>query len=140
MRTMVILSTLMLIFTCSCSESYVKNFKTSEVNTLPEGYMDSIEYKEGILFASGWSADKEDGAPLEKILIYVDNKLLGKVTKKGIQRPDVANYSKNPNWLLSGWELRMEISLAKGTHRAFAVSFDKMEGFTKLDEIIFVVS
>jgi hypothetical protein len=128
-----------LVLVSSCSESYKKNFKTGDVNNLPEGNLDYMEYKNGVFHARGWSADKEDGAPLNKVLLYIDNKLLGKVTQKALERPDVVNFFKNQNYMKSGWEFMAKVPLTKGKHFAYAVAYDNMEGFTRIQEKEFVV-
>jgi hypothetical protein len=128
-----------MVFVLSCSESYTKNFKTGDVNRLPEGNVDEMEYKNGVFHARGWSADKEDGAPLNKVLIYIDNKLLGKVTQKALERPDVAKFFNNQNYVPSGWQFTAKVTLSRGKHFAYAVAYDNMEGLTKIQAKEFVV-
>jgi hypothetical protein len=122
-----------------CSDAYLKNFETSGINNSPEGALDFSEYKDGVITAKGWSADKEDGAPIEKVMIYVDNKVLGKVTKKGIEREDVVKFYNKPAWIRSGWEIEAIVPLTKGKHMIFAVSYDKAEAFSKTAEKEFTI-
>ena len=122
-----------------CSDPYLKNFETVGTNNSPEGALDFCEYKDGVLSAKGWSADKEDNAPVEKVMIYIDNKALGKVTKKGIEREDVVKFYNNPAWIRSGWEIEANVPLTKGKHMAFAVSYDKAEAFSKTAEKEFTI-
>ena len=52
----------------------------SQGNTPPTGYLDVAKYEKGSFLASGWAADKEDGAPVSKVKVYIDKKLVGKAT------------------------------------------------------------
>ncbi len=44
------------------------------------GMIEVVRYDNGELFVSGWAADEEDGAPVKKIEIFVDDKLVGEAT------------------------------------------------------------
>jgi hypothetical protein len=113
-------------FICACSQEkdYSKNFST--INDAPVGAYDVVKYENGVFTSIGWSADKEDGAPLKKVLIYVDGKVAGEA-KFTIERPDVVNVFSNDRWLKSGWQLSVEIPLDKGTHSSMALSYDSKE-------------
>ena len=50
------------------------------------------------------------------------------------ERPDVAQVLNNPEWLKSGWEIRVEITLPKGPHTVSAYAYDTMEAPTKFPE------
>ncbi len=64
-----------LFFISACSQDYSKNFKTP--NEAPKGFFDVAKYENGMFTGVGWSADKEDGAPLKKVMVYVDGKTVG---------------------------------------------------------------
>jgi hypothetical protein len=100
-------------------------------NTPPEGFLDLATYEKGHFRAGGWAADKEDNAPVKKVMVYVDNKILGEA-ELGIQRGDVATEKKNPNWKNSGWEINKQIPLDKGSHQVYAVAVDKQGAEVKL--------
>jgi len=88
------------------------------------GFLDLVKYENGLFYAWGWAADKEDGAPVEKVMIYIDEKWIGDA-RLGLDRPGVATEMMNPNWLKSGWELSVPISLEKRIHRVYALSLNK---------------
>ncbi len=128
----------------SCSEKnsekiHAENFKTDSVNTLPQGNLDTVRYEKGILSANGWCSDAEDGTPVQRVMIYVDNKLLGQA-KLDSERPDVAKYFNNQKWIKSGWEIKAELPLSKRQHTLFAFCYDKMEAPAKLGDKEFVVN
>src|SRR5574340_872038 len=79
-----------LIFISACSQEekkdYSKNF--AKINDAPVGFYDVAKYENGVFTGIGWSADKEDGVPLKKVLVYVDGKLAGEAEFQ-IDRPDV---------------------------------------------------
>ena len=121
------------MFVVSCSEKssiHTENFNTAGVNDLPRCSLDAAEFKAGTLSVDGWAADQEDGVPVPRVMVYVDNKLVGKATL-GIERPDVATHFKNSNWTRAGWQMRAALPLSKGKHTLFAVAYDKMEAFSK---------
>jgi hypothetical protein len=109
---------------CSQEKDYSKNF--SKPNDAPVGFYDSAKYENGLFTAVGWSADKEDGAPLKMVLVYVDGKVVGEA-KFIHDRPDVASVFKNDHWLKSGWQISAEIPLDKGLHSSMALSYDSKE-------------
>ena len=111
-------------FISSCSEDYSKNFKTP--NEAPKGSYDVAKYGNGLFTGIGWSADKEDGTPLKKVMVYVDGKAVGEA-KFIIDRPDVVDVFKDSRWLKSGWLVSARIPLSKGPHMSIAISYDKQE-------------
>jgi hypothetical protein len=103
------------------------------------GYLDAVKYEKGFFFANGWAADKEEGASVIKVEVYIDKKLVGKATL-GLNRPDVPVVMKNPAWGKSGWRFVSKISLKKGIHEAYAMAYDKKNASRKLiNEKIFKV-
>jgi len=115
----------LLIFTGACSKEekkdYSKNF--AKINDAPVGFYDVAKYEKGVFTGIGWSADKEDGAPLKKVLVYVDGELAGEAEVQ-IDRPDVAKTFNNDKWLRSGWTMSVKIPLSKGPHSTMALSYD----------------
>lgn len=131
---------LMFLFFTSCSDSiHTENFKSPEINALPGGNIDIAQYAGKTFYAAGWAADKEDGVAVPKVMVYVDNKLLGKASP-GLERPDVASHFNNPAWTKSGWDIKANIPLNKGKHIAYAVVYDRMEAFSKSPEREFTVN
>ncbi len=116
------------IFISACSQEqkkdYSKNFAT--LNDAPVGFYDVAKYEKGVFTAIGWSADKEDGAPLKRVIVYVDGKAAGEAEFQ-IDRLDVVNVFKNANWLKSGWIMSVKIPLNKGPHTSMALSYDSKD-------------
>jgi len=104
---------------------------TAADSNLPSGFLDIVRYDKGTFYAIGWAADEKDGAPVSSVTLYVDDKAIGKA-KLGMSRLDVANVYKNPNWQKSGWDISIKITLAKGTHKAYAVAVNKQGGKNRL--------
>ena len=78
----------------------------------------------GTLRASGWAADQEDGAPVNRVEVRIDGSAVGNATL-GISRPDVASSFNDPRYTSSGWSFSYNIgTLATGTHTVTAVAFD----------------
>jgi hypothetical protein len=108
----------------ACSQDYRKNFKAP--NEAPTGFYDAANYENGVFTAVGWSADKEDGAPLKRVMVYVDGKAVGEA-KFILDRPDVAVAYKDSRWLKSGWQVSARIPLSRGPHTSLAISYDNKE-------------
>ena len=114
----------MLFSACSGEKDYARNFDTS--NVPPLCFYDAAMYEKGGFTAIGWAADKEDGAPLKKIIVYVDGKAVGE-GKYYTDRQDVVGMYKNERWLKSGWRVQAAIPLEKGPHSSMALAYDKDE-------------
>ncbi len=114
----------MLIGACSQEKDYARDFDTS--NVPPLCFYDLALYEKGGFTAIGWAADKEDGAPLKKIIVYVDGKAVGEA-KYYTDRSDVVSMYKNERWLKSGWRVSIKIPLEKGPHTSMALAYDKDE-------------
>src|SRR5581483_3486519 len=98
-------------------------------NTPPFGWVDTgsfgfVEQKTAYQI-SGWAADKEDGSPVSKVQLLLDNStVLGNATL-GLQRQDVANGFNDPRYLNSGWSFSYNIgTLATGSHTITAIAYD----------------
>jgi hypothetical protein len=139
-RCLCLTAILILIASCSKDETiHEKNFRSPETNKLPFGHLDVAYYKDGIFQASGWAADTEDSAPIQKVMVYIDNKLLGKASM-GFERPDVAKHFNTPKWSKSGWQMKAKIPLSKEQHTVSAYAYDSMEVPVKFsEEVAFVV-
>jgi hypothetical protein len=117
-KIMVALSMVMIFITMP--PSYAKE------NGSLTGYLDSARYEKGFFKAFGWAADNKEGAPVKKVMVYIDKKLVGQA-KLGLARPDVTGAMKKSDWGKSGWELGVKISLNKGMHTAYAVAYNKKD-------------
>jgi len=122
--TMGLIGLVIFISACSQDKDYSKNFSTP--NDAPMGSYDVAKYENGVFTGIGWSADKEDGAPLKMILVYVDGKAVGEA-KYYTDRPDVVAVYKNNRWLKSGWRVSAKIPLDKGLHSTMALSYDSSD-------------
>ncbi|MBP1748699.1 MAG: repeat-associated core domain protein [Deltaproteobacteria bacterium] len=111
------------IVACSRQKDYSKNFSTP--NDAPISYYDIAKYEKGVFTGAGWSADKEEGAPLKKVLVYVDGKAVGEANIA--DRPDVANAFKDDRFLKSGWLISARIPLDKGAHSSMVLSYDSKD-------------
>lgn len=125
-KTMVVglIGTLIFISACSDEKDYSKNFTIP--NDAPVGSYDVVKYEKGIFTGVGWSADKEDGVSLKKVLVYIDGKEVGEA-KFVTSRPDVVAAHKNDLWLKCGWQVTARIPLGKGPHTSMALSYDSKD-------------
>jgi len=115
-----------MIFLAACSDEkdYARNFAIA--NDAPMGAYDVAKYEKGRFTGIGWSADKQDGVALKKVLVYIDGKEVGEA-KFIINRPDVVAVFKNENWLKCGWQISAQIPLSKGPHTSMALSYDSKD-------------
>jgi hypothetical protein len=119
-----LIGTMIFIAACSEERDYRKNFTIP--NDAPVGAYDVAKYEKGVFTGIGWSADKEDGVSLKKVLVYIDGKEVGDA-KFMINRPDVVGVLKNDRWLKCGWQISAQIPLSKGTHTSMALSYDSKD-------------
>jgi hypothetical protein len=119
-----LMGSVIFISACSQEKDYSENFAAP--NDAPIGNFDVAKYENGVFTGIGWSADKEDGVSLKKVLVYVDGKAVGEA-KFLINRPDVVGAFKNDLWLKSGWQVWAKIPLNKGPHTSMALSYDSKE-------------
>jgi hypothetical protein len=119
-----LIGSVIFISACSRDKDYSKNFSTP--NDAPVSSYDVAKYENGVFTGIGWSADKEDGAPLKMVLVYVDGKAVGEA-KFILDRPDVVSVFKNDRWLKSGWQVSTKIPLDKGLHSSMALSYDSKD-------------
>jgi hypothetical protein len=87
----------------------------------------------------GWFADRQDGAPLTNVTVYIDGISIGKPTL-GIARPDVAAAYGN-TYLNSGFQLLYPAaSLSLGAHQVQAIAIDSAGRSTTLVSRFFMVA
>jgi len=78
----------------------------------------------GIVTASGWAADNEDGAPVSMVKVLLDGVSIGNVALGG-SRPDVATAYNRPDFTNSGWSFTGSVRTASvGGHTLTAVGYD----------------
>jgi hypothetical protein len=119
-----LIGSMIFIAACSDEKDYSKNFTTP--NDPPVGSYDVAKYEKGIFTGIGWSADKEDGVSLKKVMVYIDGKQAGEA-KFVVNRPDVVGVFKNDQWLKCGWQVSAQIPLSKGPHTSMALSYDSKD-------------
>ena len=119
-----LIGSVIFIAACSQEKDYSKNFTTP--NDAPLGSYDVAKYEKGVFTGIGWSADKEDGVSLKKVLVYIDGKEAGEA-KFIVNRPDVVGVFKNDRWLKCGWQVSAQIPLSKGPHISMALSYDSKD-------------
>ena len=76
----------------------------------------------GILYVWGWAADSGQGAPVDRVIVYVDGTLAG-VATLGVERPDVEQHYGRADYSTSGWNFGMLTSkLTLGKHTVTAMA------------------
>ena len=97
------------------------------VNNAPFGWLDSVqgEAKTGnSLTLAGWAVDHEDGVPVTKIEVLLDDKVLSEATL-GKERMDVAKSMGKPAWQNSGWVATVWLAnVSSGAHKIAVVAYD----------------
>ncbi|MGZ4814870.1 MAG: alkaline phosphatase family protein [Terriglobales bacterium] len=119
-------------------------FKTPEYITVaasaPFGFQDSALGPDGtssvpqnqVLTVQGWAADKIDGAPVSRVVLYIDNKQVGTATL-GFARPDIAKQFNDQRYLYSGWKFTYNVGdMALGNHTVASIAYNKAGAHTKL--------
>lgn len=124
MHRLKVIFSIYLVFAFSLAGCQQKTSETITNNKPPTISIGAINYANGVIYAAGWAADDEDGAPIKKVIIFIDGKESG-TARLGLERKDVAEHFKNSNWLQSGWEFKGRITLDKGKHKLYAIAFDK---------------
>jgi hypothetical protein len=93
----------------------------------PEGFVDEVngELKTGgSITVVGWAADTEDGAPVKKVEVLLDNNVVAQATLGG-DRVDVANTIGRQDWLRAGWAASVSLAnVARGRHNLAAIAYD----------------
>ena len=76
----------------------------------------------GILYVFGWAADTAKGAPVDRVMVYVDGISTGAATL-GAPRRDVEKYFSRSDYSNSGWSFQMSASkLSPGKHTVTATA------------------
>jgi hypothetical protein len=76
----------------------------------------------GILLVYGWAADTAKGAPVDRVMVYVDGISAGAATLGQVRR-DVENYYNRNDYSNSGWNFKMSASLlSPGKHTVTATA------------------
>ena len=76
----------------------------------------------GILLVYGWAADTSKGAPVDRVMVYVDGASAG-AAMLGSPRQDVAKLYGRSDYSNSGWSFQMSVSkLSPGKHTVTATA------------------
>jgi len=101
----------------------------------PEGWMDAVNGTArtgGSIAIGGWAADAEDGAPVKKIEVLLDNNVVAEGTL-GTERTDVVKVSGRQDWLRAGWAATISLAtVSPGHHQLSAVAYDSAGNRTTL--------
>lgn len=93
----------------------------------PEGFVDEVngELKTGgSITVSGWATDVDDGAPVKKIEVLLDNNVVAQATL-GSERADVAQAFGRQDWLRAGWVATISLDkITPGLHKITAIAYD----------------
>jgi hypothetical protein len=77
----------------------------------------------GILYVFGWAADTAKGAPVDRVMVYVDGVSAG-AAMLGATRRDVAEHYGRSDYSKSGWNFSMSASgLSPGEHTVAATAY-----------------
>jgi hypothetical protein len=78
----------------------------------------------GSIAIGGWAADPEDGAPVKKIEVLLDNNVVAEGTL-GTERADVVKVSGRQDWLRAGWAATISLAtVSPGHHKLSAMAYD----------------
>lgn len=83
------------------------------------GWIDSANRPAGTssVEVAGWAADPRSGAPVAKVELLLNGKVVG-VARTGEPRRDVMQTLKRPDFLKSGWKARIDLKgMRAGTYR-----------------------
>ena len=91
----------------------------------------------GTLLVAGWAADQQDGAPISKVQVLIDDAVVGEATL-GDARPDVAAALNNPAFTNSGWHFSYPVpgNLLPGTHTVRAVARNSIGSIASLSNLV----
>jgi len=110
-------------------------------NSPPEGYVEVIEdagdgdrilAQSGVLRMRGWAADKEQGSPVTRVEIRINDQPFG-TAALGFARSQIATVFNRPAWSLSEWRFEQNIGmLGLGVHTVSAWALDDKGSSIKL--------
>lgn len=86
------------------------------------GWIDAANRPAGssTLDVAGWAADARSGAPVAKVELLLNGKVVG-TAQTGEARRDVVQGMKRPDFLKSGWKARLDLKgMRAGTYRLTA--------------------
>ena len=86
------------------------------------GWIGPVSYVAGQpnLSRNGWAADARTGAPVARVEILFNDKVVGRA-ELGEARRDVVQTLRRPDFLKSGWKARVELKgMRSGTYRLTA--------------------
>lgn len=93
----------------------------------PVGYLDGVDGEiktGGSIMVSGWAADNEDGAPVKKVEVLLDSKVVAQATL-GKERGDVATTTGHLAWQRAGWDAVVSLAnVSSGAHKLSAIAHD----------------
>jgi hypothetical protein len=98
-------------------------------NTAPPiGWMDQMYGTPkvgGSISVRGWAADPDDGAPVQKIEVTIDDRVVALANPINLARPDVVSNMHRDDYLNSGWGAEVRLTgVFPGKHRLAAVAYD----------------
>jgi hypothetical protein len=102
------------------------------VNSQPVAAL-NVAFDGGRLIATGWAVDRDDGAPVASVSIYIDGLYVAEAVT-GVPRPDIADYAVNSlgypgpstRFLGAGFEYAYSpIELGTGLHFVVALVRDR---------------
>jgi hypothetical protein len=137
MRRVAPCSLMLAVLLCSCSggTSSVDTNKNSAAapapkgpNTPPIGWLGEVNGTPkvgGTIAVNGWAADEQDGAPVQKIEVTIDDRVVALAGPINLARTDVVQVTHRPDFLNSGWGADVRLTgVFPGKHRIAAVAYD----------------
>jgi|GEM_PF-2838452 len=118
------------------ARSFIVGGGTGDNPTMPVANCDAVTISGTSLTASGWALDKEDGAPISKVQVFIDGYTAGNATL-GYSRGDAANHAVNDlgypgpssRYDSSGWVFTTDLTgLIPGAHTISFVANDNQGG------------
>ena len=101
-------------------------------STLPVVTLDSISegiYKDRSITGGGWAADLQDGAPVNRVELWIDGNYRCNVSL-GEDRPDVPEETGHPDWRYSGFSFNIPASSLGADYHSFQVkAFNNSDDF-----------
>jgi hypothetical protein len=86
------------------------------------GWIDMAKHApgSGVLEVAGWAADVRTGAPIARVEILLNDKVVG-IASTGEVRPDVVKAMKRNDFAKAGWKARIDLKgVRPGTYRVAA--------------------
>ena len=100
----------------------------SSRNRPPLGWLGEVKGDpkvDGNIAVNGWAADLEDGAPVQKIEVLIDDRVVAIANPINLDRPDVVAAMHRDDYLRSGWGATVFLTgVVPGKRRISAVAYD----------------